>query len=149
MISGDTIRIPNGKVILHVRVQCANWFDINRVQVFLNGQPSPKLNFTRRETPEKFTDRVVKFEADIPPSILIGDTHAIVAAIGEGLTLGRVMGPDQGKEMPFAVSNPIFVDVDGHGFKLTDDLLGFPLPLEKKKHDHDHDHDHDHKQKQK
>jgi hypothetical protein len=32
---------------------------------------------------------------------------------------------------PFAYNNPIFVDVDGHGFKPNGDALGFPLPVKK------------------
>jgi hypothetical protein len=31
--------------------------------------------------------------------------------------------------MPFAVSNPIFVDVDGGGFKPNGDDLGVPFPV--------------------
>ena len=29
-----------GRATLKVRVQCPNWFDVDRVQVFLNGRPS-------------------------------------------------------------------------------------------------------------
>ena len=56
------------------------------------------------------------------------DSHVIVATIGEGFQLGRVMGPDRGKAPPVAVANPIFVDVDGNGFKPNGDLLDVPLP---------------------
>ena len=56
------------------------------------------------------------------------DAHVIVATIGEGLQLGRVMGPDHGKLPPVAVSNPIFVDIDGQGFKPNGDLLDVPFP---------------------
>src|SRR5262249_42859616 len=91
-LPGDSVECKS-KRLLNVRVQCANWYDVNRVQIFLNGKPEPKLNFTRRDAPEKFTDGVVKFEAKIPLE-LTADTHVIVATIGEGLTLGRVMGPD-------------------------------------------------------
>jgi hypothetical protein len=56
------------------------------------------------------------------------DAHFIVVAIGEGLELGPVCGPQQGKTPPTAVSNPIFVDVDGNGFQPNKDDLGCPLP---------------------
>lgn len=126
-IPGDDVIAPGGEVELHVKVQCANWLDVNRVQVFLNGRPDKSLNFTRRETPEKFQPDVVKFEATLPID-LKADTHVIVATIGEGLQLGRVMGPERGKIPPVAVSNPIFVDVDGQGFKSNGDLLDLPFP---------------------
>ncbi|MEX0714663.1 MAG: CehA/McbA family metallohydrolase [Pirellulales bacterium] len=126
--AGDDVQAPSGKATLRVRVQCPNWFDIDRVQVFLNGRPDEKLNFTRSETPERFTGGTIKFDQEIPLA-LQADTHVIVAAAGEKSTLGPVMGPDYGKHMPIAVSNPIYVDVDGGGFKPNGDTLGAPLPV--------------------
>lgn len=125
---GDDVVAPDGKATLHVRVQCANWYDIDRVQVFVNGKADPKLNFTRKANPDLFTDQVVKFERDLPLE-LTGDAHVIVAAIGENSGLGHVMGPEHEKDKPTAVANPIFVDVDGGGFKPNKDTLGAPLPV--------------------
>ncbi|MGI8979444.1 MAG: CehA/McbA family metallohydrolase [Pirellulaceae bacterium] len=127
-IPGDDISVMGGKADLRVRVQCPNWLDINRVQVFLNGRPEPKLNFTRRTTPDRFKNDVVKFEASLPLE-LKSDTHVIVATIQEEGRVGRVMGTEWGNLPPTAVSNPIFVDVDGGGFKANGDLLDIPLPL--------------------
>lgn len=127
-IAGDDLKAPGGSASLHVRVQCPNWFDVDRVQVFLNGRPEPTLNFTRSEHSEKFSDATVKFESTLPLT-LQGDTHVIVATIGERSKLGEVMGPDHRAEKPVAVSNPIFVDVDGQGFKPNGDTLGAPLPV--------------------
>jgi hypothetical protein len=39
------------------------------------------------------------------------------------------MGPEQGKLPPAAVTNPIFLDVDGSGFKANRDDLGVPFML--------------------
>jgi hypothetical protein len=131
-IPGDDVRAPGGEAEIKVRVQCPNWLDINRVQVFVNGRPDEKLNFTRRTTPDRFGDGVVKFEGTIPLA-LSSDAHIIVACAGEGLELGPVMGTGPGKAMPVAVSNPIFVDVDGEGFQANGDQLDRPLPLEQTK----------------
>ncbi|MEX2139418.1 MAG: CehA/McbA family metallohydrolase [Pirellulales bacterium] len=137
-LPGDDLAAPDGQVELSIRVQCPNWFDINRVQVFLNGRPEKNVNFTRRENPDRFGKDAVRFNATIPLK-LTEDTHIIVAAIGEGLTLGTIMGPSWGKQPPTAVSNPIFVDVDGGGFKPNGDRLGVELPLEKSfRHEHTH-----------
>ncbi len=122
-IPGDNLAVSGGDATLKVRVQCPNWFDVDRVQVFLNGRPAESLNFTRRATPDRFTNNTVKFDQEIPLH-LDGDTHVIVAVIGEGSKLGAVMGPDHEKDRPVAVSNPIFVDVDGGGFKPNGDTLG-------------------------
>jgi hypothetical protein len=40
------------------------------------------------------------------------------------------MGPEHAEDKPVAVSNPIFVDVDGGGFKPNGDTLG-DLPLKR------------------
>ena len=53
----------------------------------------------------------------------------IVVAVGENFELGPVMGPKRESDKPIAVSNPIFVDVDGGGFKPNKDTLGMPLPV--------------------
>ena len=127
-IPGDELLATGGKVALAVKVQCPNWFDVDRVQVFVNGRPEAKLNFTREQMPDAFGDKVVKFdrriEIDLPT-----DAHLIVVAIGEKSQLGHVMGPEHEKTKPIAVSNPIFVDVDGGGFKANGDTLGMPLPV--------------------
>lgn len=126
-IPGNDLSAPGGEAALKVRVQCPNWFDVDRVQVFLNGRPAESLNFTRASTPDKFSDGVLKFDQTIPLR-LERDTHVVVATIGEHSKLGPVMGPDHGKDRPVAVSNPIFVDVDGGGFKPNgDDLGGLPV----------------------
>jgi len=130
---GDEVRAPSGRGKLWVRVQCPNWFDIDRVQVFVNGRPDPKLNFTRRTTPERFGPGAgkagVKFEQELPVE-LAGDAHLIVAAADEHTPLGLVMGPEHEKDMPIAVSNPLFVDIDGDGFHPNGDLLDAPLPVQ-------------------
>ncbi|MCA9246079.1 MAG: CehA/McbA family metallohydrolase [Planctomycetales bacterium] len=123
---GDDVAASSGDATLHVRVQCPNWIDINRVQVFLNGRPDPKLNFTRKTAADRFATATVKFDQEIPLH-LHGDTHVVVAVAGEGLKLGPVMGASAGATMPAAVANPIFVDVDGGGFQANGDGLDFPL----------------------
>ena len=125
--AGDDLRVADGKAVLHVRVQCPNWFDVDRIQVYLNGRPNEELNFRQRMSPENFATRTVRFDEKIP--IHFGqDTHVIVVAVGEHSALGRVMGPEHEQDLPIAVSNPIFVDVDGDGFTPSGDELGLEVP---------------------
>jgi hypothetical protein len=129
-IVGEDIRVGSDqKVRLDVRVQCPNWLDVNRVQVFVNGRPQAELNRTRRTHSSQFgaANEVVKFEGTFEIE-LETDAHLIVATIGEGLTMQKVMGEQYGNIPPIAVSNPIFVDVDGDGFQPNGDELGVPLP---------------------
>ncbi len=127
-LPGDEVKVRNGKGTLRVRVQCANWLDVDRVQVLVNGRPDPKLNFTRASHPHYFRDGVVKFDQNIPVT-LEQDAHIIVVAIGESATVGPIMG--QRGETPIAISNPIYVDVNGDGFQPNKDTLGAPLPTKK------------------
>lgn len=127
-IPGDDLRLEGGKGKLSIRVSCPNWLDIDRVQVLLNGRPDSTLNFTRKTHPNLFGDKALKFEHAFNLA-LEKDTHLIVVAIGEETEVGDVMGPMWGRQKPAAMSNPIFVDVDGGGFKANGDTLGAPLPV--------------------
>lgn len=70
----------------------------------------------------------MRFDQEIPVT-LSGDAHLVVVAVGEGLTLAPVMGGRKGGGVPLAVSNPIYVDVDGGGFKANGDALGLAKGL--------------------
>jgi hypothetical protein len=131
-LPGDEIKLPGGKGVLHVRVQTANWLDVDRVRVVVNGRFDRTLDLSRGKQPEAFGAGPVKFERDLPLA-LKADAHVIVAVIGEHGHLGPVAGPDHAADRPVAFSNPIFVDVDGDGWKPSGDLLGQPLLPPKKR----------------
>lgn len=123
---GDVV--ARGEARLTVRVRSADWIGVDRVQVLVNGRPDPALNFTRSGTSEGFASGRdgLRFEREIPIK-LTSDAHIIVVAAGEHAEIGPFNG-NYGRQAPTAVSNPIFVDVDGGGFKANGDLLGAPLP---------------------
>ena len=120
---GEDLAAPGGEATLHVRVQCPNWFDVDRVQVFVNGRPEESLNFTRKRTTERIRRHRREVRPGDPPPAGGGRPY-IVATIGESSRLGPVMGPEHANDRPVAVTNPIFVDVDGGGFKANGDPLG-------------------------
>jgi hypothetical protein len=110
-------------------VQCADWIDIDRVQVLVNGHQVEALNFTRETHPDWFGDGVVKFERELSVP-LEEDSHLIVVAYGENHDLSVGYGSSgQANLHPCAYNNPIFVDVDGGGFEANGDTLGFELPV--------------------
>ncbi len=124
---GDDER-SSGGTTLKVKVQCANWLDISRVQVLVNSRPEPTLNFTRKTHPQMFKDGAVKFDESIVVK-LQSDAHLIVVALGEETFLTGGYGTsDWGRMHPCAYNNPIYVDTDGSGFKANNDTLGFDLP---------------------
>ena len=127
-IAGESTR-ANGGIKLHVRVQCSDWIDIDRIQVLVNSRQIKALNFTRESHPDMFADGVLKFDQwiDVP---LSQDSHLIVVAIGENFSLERGFGTSPQSDLqPCAYNNPIYVDVDGGGFKPNGDTLGFDLPV--------------------
>ena len=126
---GDEIRVTNGEVMLHVKVQCTDWQDIDRVQVLVNGRKDPTLNFTRKSHPQMFGDGVVKFDQSLHIS-LHTDAHLIVVALSESMTLKTGYGTsDQATLHPMAYHAPLYIDTTGHGFKANGDTLGYDLPV--------------------
>lgn len=126
-IAGGLVQ-GRSEVELHIRVQCADWVEIDRVQILVNGRAREDLNFTRTSHPDWFTGETIRFERRVPLS-LSADSHLIVVAIGENSTLETGYGTsDQGRMAPCAYHNPIFVDVDGGGFRANGDTLDYPLP---------------------
>jgi len=119
--------ISAGSIRLKVRVQAPNWFDIDRVQVLVNGRPRPQDNYTRRSHPQFFRNGVVKFD-ELLTVALQQDAHLIVVATGEDFNLEKGWGLSWESGMrPVAFTNPIYVDVDGKGFQPNGDTLGHPL----------------------
>lgn len=117
-----------GGIDIKVKVQCTDWIDIDRVQVLVNGRQIPQYNFTRKSNPDMFKDGVTKFDESI--SLNLGqDSHIIVVAMGENFDLSVGFGTSsQASIKPCAYNNPIFVDIDGGGFRPNGDNLGYALP---------------------
>ena len=119
--------VSEGSIDLKVKVQTANWLEIDRVQVLVNGRQHPDYNYTRSKDPSKFKGGPLVFEETIRVN-LQEDAHLIVVATGEESDLSKGWGRARPAPMhPIAYNNPIFVDVDGQGFKPNGDNLGYPL----------------------
>ena len=72
---------------------------------------------------------MVQFERDLGVP-LSEDAHLIVVAIGENSDLGIGFGSSpQAKWKPCAYHNPIYVDIDGDGWKPNGDTLDWELPV--------------------
>ncbi|RMG41362.1 MAG: hypothetical protein D6725_01470 [Planctomycetota bacterium] len=125
---GQELSCPNRRVQLHVRAQCPNWFDIDRVFVLVNGRIAPGHDYRRATHADLFGSGPVKFDRVLELT-LAGDAHIEVVAAGEKATLQPVLGPSWGKQQPVALTNPIYVDVDGGGFRANGDTLDAPLPV--------------------
>jgi hypothetical protein len=85
-------------------------------------------DYSREKHPDAFRSGVVKFERTLELD-LKGDAHIVVVTGKVGGALGSVLGPTYGTAQPAAITNPIFVDVDGNGFQPNKDTLDAPLPV--------------------
>jgi hypothetical protein len=127
-VAGQDLKAASGKVTLKVRVQCPNWLDVNRLFVLVNGRPHSLHDYTREKNPDAFRSSVVKFDRTLDIE-LKGDAHLVIVAGQVGGKLGNIYGTAASASEPTAISNPIFVDVDGNGFQPNKDTLDAPLPV--------------------
>jgi hypothetical protein len=104
---GDTVEAAGGKVTGQLEVQAAPWIDVKRIFLFVNGHVAehwivPHMrNVTRLDA---------RFEIQV-------DHDAYVVALVQGdRPLAPIAGEFGGfRVYPVALTNPIFVDVDGNG----------------------------------
>jgi hypothetical protein len=123
---GSTL-VSEGYVDLKIQVKSANWVDIDRVQVLVNGRQPAEYNFTRQKHPAMFKQQTLRFAETVRVK-LEQDAHLIVVAVGENADLKNGWGRNPyGNMHPIAYTNPIFVDVDHNGWRPNGDTLGHPL----------------------
>ncbi len=126
--SGQELAVPSKSVTLYVRVECPNWLDVDRVFVLVNGRIDPRHNYSRTDHPQLFHAGAVKFAETLTLTV-DEDAHVIVATGDAGGTLGEVYGDAERKTQPAALTNPIYLDVDGNGFTANKDPLDADLPV--------------------
>jgi hypothetical protein len=129
-LPGDEIKAENGKVKVMIKVFASNWCPVNTVQILVNGRADTSLIFTKEKNAELFRQGPDIFEKVIPVP-LTTDAHLIIIACGKGETVGKVQGGSMRNAPPLAMTNPVFVDVDGNGFTPNKDLLDNPMPTGK------------------
>lgn len=130
-LTAGGMTLANSSIDLHVKVQCNSWVNIDRIQVLVNSAQREDVNFTKESHPDMFKDGTVQFDETINVK-LQEDSHLIVVAFGENYDLKTGWGTSWESNMnPCAYNNPIYVDVDGGGFKANGDTLGYPFPTSK------------------
>ncbi len=134
--------VADGAVALTVEVQSPTWFDVDRVEVYENGRlihvwdglapNSDVLNLfeTLEVTPTQDSWYVVTALSDdsltplfspvVWPAIQLQDV--VIEALGSVEAIGSLLGSsiDQPRTFPthpYALTNPIWVDVDGDGWE--------------------------------
>jgi hypothetical protein len=112
-IPGDSCSTKDGKVNVHVKVRSAPWVSVDEVRILLNGER--KLVFPVKAE----SDKTVKFDEDIVLT-LDQDVTIIAEVLGKKSLYPVVQrtskdGLLEEAVIPYALTNPVFVDVDGNG----------------------------------
>jgi hypothetical protein len=112
-IPGDSFTARDGKVNIRIHVESAPWVSVNEVRLILNGKR--KIIFPVYDQ----NDPVVKYSGHI--TLPLERDCSIAAEIIGDKSLFPVhqararYGLRENATLPYAVTNPVFVDVDGNG----------------------------------
>ncbi len=110
---GNTIIVEKRKLDVGIKVQSAPWVSVDEVRVIINGERKIILPVKApREQILKFQDRIslnIKYDSYIAIEVLGNETLFPVVQ-RRSKNDGYECGP-----LPYALTNPIFVDVDGNG----------------------------------
>ena len=112
-LPGDTAAAKNGKIDLDIKVSGASWVSVDEVRLIVNGER--KIIF-----PVKSGDRSPEKFRQIFNITLDRDAALVVEALGRKTLYPVVQrqtadGLPQNAVLPYALTNPIFIDVDGNG----------------------------------
>ena len=112
-IPGNTITVEKGKVDVGIKVQSAPWISVDEVRIIINGERKIILPVKApREQILKFQDRIslnLEYDSYIAIEVLGNETLFPVVQRSTKYD-GYEYGP-----LPYALTNPLFVDVDGNG----------------------------------
>lgn len=102
---GDLVSTSTGEVLLEVAARAAPWVDVSRVEAWVNGQLVAKtaLQPPSRRQPVYGWRQALPLEADSWIVVIVRGDRPLRETFPEG------------KGTPFAIVNPVFVDVDGDG----------------------------------
>jgi hypothetical protein len=112
-IPGDSFTAKDGKVDIRINVESAPWISVGEIRLIING--TRKIIFPV----DKPNNQVVKFSGKI--SLPLEKDCYIAAEVLGNKSLFPVHqararnGLRKNATLPYAVTNPIFIDVDGNG----------------------------------
>ena len=109
---GEVCPAPNGRVEIRIGVKSAPWIAVDEVRLVLNGERRIVFNANAPK------GEVEKFEQQIGLT-LQRDAYLCVEALGKETLFPVLQSPARngsikGGTVPFAITNPVFVDVDGN-----------------------------------
>jgi hypothetical protein len=127
-VPGDELKVSGEPVTVNIEVYGNSEIEIDRVQVLINGRQDKALNFTTTSHPKFFKADALQFKHTFPLT-LDKDVHVIVVATGKRKSHNTQLTTEGKFPAPIAVTNPLFIDIDGDGFVPSKDALGQPWPV--------------------
>ncbi len=111
--AGDFLTARRGKIVLWLKVQSAPWVSVSKARIILNGERKMTLPITGQEKDPVKLEKRVEF-------VLDKDTFIAIEVLGTKTLYPVVQqrsyeGQPDTAAFPYALTNPVFVDVDGNG----------------------------------
>lgn len=112
-LPGDLVKAGKGRVDLDLRVLGAPWLDVSEVRLVVNGERKEALQMKGADGKSvKFRDRVrLALERDSWVAVEVKGRASLYPVIQQRSSSGSAAG----SALPYALTNPIFFDVDGNG----------------------------------
>ena len=112
-IPGDSFTAKDGKVTVGIQVQCTPWVSISEVRLIINGERKLILSVPAN------SESIIQFSEEIGLT-LSEDSYIAVEVLGKQslfpvLQSRSSSGLLENATLPYALTNPIFIDVDGNG----------------------------------
>ena len=112
-IPGDSFTAKDGKVTVGIQVQCTPWVSISEVRLIINGERKLILSVPAN------SESIIQFSEEIGLT-LSEDSYIAVEVLGKQslfpvLQSRSSTGLLENTTLPYALTNPIFIDVDGNG----------------------------------
>ena len=112
-LSGDSFTSSDGKAEIWIRVQSAPWVAVDEVRLIVNGER--KLTFpvkTAKEEILKFTKQIsLKLKKDSYIAVEVLGKNSLYPILQKYSSKGLL----KDAALPYALTNPVFIDVDGNG----------------------------------
>jgi hypothetical protein len=110
---GDTFTEKGGRVDVAMKVRAAPWVSVDELRVIVNGERTLILPVKREDGKPAAVSREVSFRLD-------RDAYLAVEVLGMSSLYPVVQqssrsGSYRNAALPYALTNPVFVDVDGNG----------------------------------
>ena len=143
---GGTTSVPSGDIKARIQIQTASWFGVSRLEIYRNGQLEKAMDLDKPASEIVDFDETITlprptgdswyvvttvglreqdFMGPVYHSVPLGElTFGKITSLAFG-NLGPIAGiigtssqiPDYFPVLPYAITNPIFVDIDGGGYK--------------------------------